>query len=1157
MRIGEEGKMHKVFCEASIGLRKNKDRCRFLHSTTAIPAWALQRLALGTGIVLISGLHAYADPDADPIKIPLHHLTDQWRLGILVGTNGGAAKMYAFDTGSDQFNGQLYPNDALQNAGKETVYEYGNRTYAYYLQPVSVNRLTYYGENGTVAYEDRRTQFAAQVKDHVYTNDYKPLPGQKPNLDKNNPIVANGKTYYADLNARSKMLGGESAETDTTFGTFGAGDFLSTDSANSSAIGGLTKSGYIVSANANVDNAVTPGCSPCTIVNLNQSLRAQFVSYIPWGTQDHAGYKPTFPGSNANASTDYEGNYTYTFKFKVNGVEKTATVDGPALFDTGTPDTVYLSQETIIKKLEADGLVLKENGTTQIDSFSIAPDGQPDQAATFEKVDLARLSGEDKGNGLILGLPFFQQNSVMYDLENKATGYTSLFVSADNFTTDAGSDDQIHLGKITVQTGNGGLLGIAGVISGSGSLTLDPHTDVRMTNINTYTGATYIGQDASLSLAGLGSIERSAKVVANGTLDISEHGDANPYWGISGVENDARIRSLSGASTGVVSLGNQTLILTAANDVFAGSISDLGDDKKHYGGGLEIAGGVQTLSGTNDYTGLTTVDQGAGLMLADTGSITHDVTTSGLLGNDGQIGGVVQANKNGVIVGAGSFGAVTVADGGKVAPSSASDPNSQIAKLTVKGNFTQQAGSIYAAGLGRSSDLIDIAGSATIDGGAQIELLREGTMSINAHYNLLTAAGGVNGTYGGLTGALATDSPFVDFQLIYDPKNVFLDTERTATAFAEIADTFNQRSTATASETLGTGNPIHDSMLFLTTQESRNAFDLLSGEIHASAKSAMIEDSHFERDAINDRLRAAFEGVGTPAAPVLAYGEGGPVLAPANTDRLAAWGTAFGSWGSFDGDGNATALDSSTGGFLTGFDGLVNDTIRLGLMAGYSHSSFHADGRSSSGSSDNYHLGLYGGTQWRALSLRSGLAYSWHDIETSRSVAMPGFADGLSGDYDAGTFQAFGELGYRIDTRVAAFEPFANLAYVNLKTDGFNEDGGAAALSSHSDTTGTTFTTLGLRASSSFTLGTMTATARGTLGWRHAYGDITPTATHAFAGGDAFTVAGVPIAKDSAVIEAGLDLTMTEAATLGLSYQGQFGSGVQQNGFNAKLAVKF
>ncbi|RUW61960.1 autotransporter outer membrane beta-barrel domain-containing protein [Mesorhizobium sp. M7A.F.Ca.US.008.03.1.1] len=38
---------------------------------------------------------------------------------------------------------------------------------------------------------------------------------------------------------------------------------------------------------------------------------------------------------------------------------------------------------------------------------------------------------------------------------------------------------------------------------------------------------------------------------------------------------------------------------------------------------------------------------------------------------------------------------------------------------------------------------------------------------------------------------------------------------------------------------------------------------------------------------------------------------------------------------------------------------------------------------------------------------------------------------------------------------------------------------------------------------------------------------------------------------------AGLDLNLTDAASLSIAYQGQFGSGVQQNGFNAKLNVKF
>jgi outer membrane autotransporter protein len=291
--------------------------------------------------------------------------------------------------------------------------------------------------------------------------------------------------------------------------------------------------------------------------------------------------------------------------------------------------------------------------------------------------------------------------------------------------------------------------------------------------------------------------------------------------------------------------------------------------------------------------------------------------------------------------------------------------------------------------------------------------------------------------------------------------------------------------------------------------------------------------------------------------PVMAYGEGGPRLSPPDSPGPVAWGHAFGSWGSFDGDGNAAAMDTSTGGFLAGIDGGIASDIRLGFLTGYSHSTFDVDGRSSSGSSDNYHLGLYAGARWNALRLTGGLAYTWHDISTGRSVAFPGFSDSLTGDYSAGTFQAFGEAGYKIGIGAASFEPFANLAYVNLHTDGFTEKGGAAALHVRGETTETTFTTLGIHLASAFDIGGMKAKARGTFGWRHAFGDITPLSTQAFAGGDAFTVAGVPIAKDAAVIEAGLDFAVSDNATFGISYSGQFGSGARDNGAKADLRVRF
>ncbi|RUY85893.1 autotransporter domain-containing protein, partial [Mesorhizobium sp. M7A.F.Ca.CA.003.01.2.1] len=175
----------------------------------------------------------------------------------------------------------------------------------------------------------------------------------------------------------------------------------------------------------------------------------------------------------------------------------------------------------------------------------------------------------------------------------------------------------------------------------------------------------------------------------------------------------------------------------------------------------------------------------------------------------------------------------------------------------------------------------------------------------------------------------------------------------------------------------------------------------------------------------------------------------------------------------------------------------------------------------------------------------------------SRNVVVPGLVDALTAKYDAGTAQVFGEAGYRLETRMAAFEPFASLAYVNLHTDSFTEKGRAAALTSAASTTETTFTTLGLRASAGFDLGGMQATAQGTLGWRHAFGDTTPTADMAFAGGDLFTIAGVPIARDTAIVGAGLDFRIADSTTLGISYSGQFGKKAADQGVRATMQVRF
>ena len=185
---------------------------------------------------------------------------------------------------------------------------------------------------------------------------------------------------------------------------------------------------------------------------------------------------------------------------------------------------------------------------------------------------------------------------------------------------------------------------------------------------------------------------------------------------------------------------------------------------------------------------------------------------------------------------------------------------------------------------------------------------------------------------------------------------------------------------------------------------------------------------------------------------------------------------------------------------------------------------------------------------------------AWSSVtpsRSSRSIVFPGFADSTKGNYTAGTTQVFGEVGYGLRMGRAAFEPFANAGYVSLRTDGFRETGGAAALTSWGLVNSATFTTLGIRASTDFTLGGIDATVRASAGWRHAFGDTTPAAIFAFAGGGTFTTLGVPIAQDAAVVDAGFDFRLGPNASLGISYGGQFGAGALDQSVRGNLSIKF
>jgi outer membrane autotransporter protein len=320
----------------------------------------------------------------------------------------------------------------------------------------------------------------------------------------------------------------------------------------------------------------------------------------------------------------------------------------------------------------------------------------------------------------------------------------------------------------------------------------------------------------------------------------------------------------------------------------------------------------------------------------------------------------------------------------------------------------------------------------------------------------------------------------------------------------------------------------------------------------------MIEDSRLIRNAANDRLRAAFGQTAASTAPVVAYASSGaPVAVALNHAGPAFWAQGFGSWGAFDGDDGGKTLDRDTSGVLLGGDALLN-LWRVGVTGGYSQSNIKPRDRASSVSSDSYHLGVYAGTQHGALAFRTGLAQSWHDLDARRTIAIPSLSDRTRVEYRADALQAFGEVAYGLTaSNGARLEPFVNLAHIRLKTDAFSESGGDAALTGEKANADATFATLGLRAEQAFALGETKAALRGTVGWRRAFGDTSPQSVHAFTAGDAFTITGAPISKDSAVLEGGLALSFTPATTMSLGYTGQISTGAQDHAFTASFSLKF
>ena len=647
-----------------------------------------------------------------------------------------------------------------------------------------------------------------------------------------------------------------------------------------------------------------------------------------------------------------------------------------------------------------------------------------------------------------------------------------------------------------LQLGNGGITGsITGDVADNGVLAFN-HS-----NAVTFGGV----------IAGSGAVSQAG----SGTTILS---GVNSYAGGTTITAGTLIGSASGFGGGAIT-DNAALVINQLTDAtFANAINGSGSFTKQGAGRLNV-------TGTGSLSGATTVAAGT---LAVNGSLANSAIT-------------VQSGAS--LGGNGTVGATIIQSGGSIAP------GNSIGTLHINGAFTQNAGSVYQVEVdpgSNAADRIAVNGTATIQSGAGLNVTQNpaGQYQVGTVYTVLTASGGVTGTYG-LSGQTTSASAFLGLKDSYDKNNVYLtviETRDPATA----ATTPNQSATAQGVDSLPVTNPVATAVLNSSSDAgARAAFDQLSGQVQASAQGALLANGLYVRDVAFDRLRDVVCVPTDPSARDRCEGK-----------KLSIWEQGFGGWGGIAGNGNAAGLNHSAAGFLVGADVPVDDW-RLGFFGGYSHSDFGLVSGGAAGDSNDYHLGAYAGTLLGDVALRLGASYTWSGITTDRAVAIGSFNDALHGIYNAGTTQVFGELGYGMAMDKLSLEPFANLTYVGLTTSTFTEAGGPAALTVRGNTTENMIATLGLRPSTDMDVAGLAGTLRGMLGWRHTFGTVTPDAQVSFAGGNVFGVSGVPTARDAAALEAGLDVMVIEGFVLGLTYGGQFSSRTTDQTARGTIRVSF
>jgi autotransporter-associated beta strand protein len=558
----------------------------------------------------------------------------------------------------------------------------------------------------------------------------------------------------------------------------------------------------------------------------------------------------------------------------------------------------------------------------------------------------------------------------------------------------------------------------------------------------------------------------------------------------------------------------------------------------------KIGAGTLILTTTNTYTGQTTIAaNGGGLQV------------------DGSIGAssLTLVNSGGVLSGQGTVGNTQIAAGGMLAPGDAVGTS-----LSIAGNLAFQSGALYLARANpAAASSAAVTGTATLNGATVTAVFVPGSY-VSKQYTILTATGGVSGTFAGVTNfslpANAQDS------LSYDANHVYLNLSLSFGG-GPSNNGMNQNQIAVGNSLIGYFNST-GGIPAVYASLSPSGLTQASGESATGSQQTTFNAMNQFMGLLTDPFMRDF-GCRTNPASAASCGEASsgasgyaddsranayamftkaPLRARPFEQRWSVWAAGFGGTQTTDGNAivGSNQATSRIFGTAVGADYLFSPNTLAGFALAGGGTNFSVNGLGG-GRSDLFQAGAYVHHTNGPAYVTAALAYGWQEVTTDRTVIIAG-SDHLRAEFNANAWSGRLEGGYRFVAPWVGgvgLTPYAAGQVTTFQLPAYAEQvisGRPAFALNYAAKDGTDARSeFGLRADKSFAQQDGVLTLRGRLAWAH---DFNPNraiaATFQALPGASFVVNGAAQAHDSALTSASAEMKWLNGWSAAATFEGEF-----------------